>query len=160
MKTLWFIVDYSKHYKLFKFIFNVNFMCIEVDKYLTSIEQNKCKLISDLDIYKIYIYYGYDTFIIAVDRTNLILGCFVFFESDENYQLAHMCVSKQLQRQGIGKAIMKGAVEEWSYFKLPSLNRRDKYHYNENGLQFIHHCFNKEILKTPPFSRPTEYVMI
>ena len=85
---------------------------------------------------------------------NLICGCFEFHERAEGMILAHMYVLKELQSEGIGKAIIAEAVNLWDCFELPSTNPDDTYYYIEDGLPFIRKCFERGILTEPPFNRP------
>lgn len=135
-------------------------MNLEIYKTLTTKELNECEYISTFDIYKIYVYYGYETFLIAINNSNLICGCFEFHEIEDGYQLAHMYVIPTLKGKGIGKTIISEAVKLFETFRLPSTNSNDTYYYIEDGLGFIHSCFDDGILVEPPFKRPEEYVVI
>src|ERR1035437_6862242 len=117
-------------------------MILEINKTLTNSEISQCEYLSSHSLYKLYVYYGYETFIIAIDNSNLICGCFEFCESDEGCQLAHMNVLKSLKRNGIGTAIISEAIQLFDCFELPSTNSDDMYYYIDNGLNFIHHCFD------------------
>ena len=135
-------------------------MNLEIGKILTDNELVDCEHFNTFGNFDIYIHYSCDTFIFAVDNHNLICGCFEFHEGEDCCQLAHMHVLSTLKRKGIGKAIISEAVDLWGVFLLPSTNSEDTYHYIENGLSFIHSCFDCGILTDPPFMRPDSYVVI
>lgn len=134
-------------------------MLLEINKTLTNSEISQCEYLSSYGLYQLYVYYDYETFLIAVDDSNLICGCFEFSESEGIYKLAHMNVIKSLKRNGIGTAIISKAIELFEWFELPSTNSDDMYYYIDDGLNFIHHCFDIGVLKEPPFVRP-DYVVI
>lgn len=94
----------------------------------------------------------------AVNQNDLVIACFEFVERDD-LQFAHMHISDNYQRQGIGKKIMRYAVEMYDSFLLPSTNKDDIYHYEGNGLNFIRSCFKDETLTTPPFEHPDSFDM-
>ncbi|MCQ9640144.1 GNAT family N-acetyltransferase [Chryseobacterium sp. WG14] len=82
--------------------------------------------------YKIYLYTNDLLFLIAIDESNLVCGCFEFtqieHEDEDKIQLAHMYVYEGFKGLGIGKAILKEAVNLWNIFELPSKNRIMKIH--------------------------------
>lgn len=134
-------------------------MNFKIDTQLTSSEINNCDHISTFGLFKIYVCYDYETYLIAIDSNNVICGSFEFFEIDDEYQLAHMNVSDSLKRKGIGKALIREAISLFGTFELPSTNHRDTYYYIENGLAFIHSCFNCGLLNEPKFKRPGNVVI-
>jgi GNAT superfamily N-acetyltransferase len=109
---------------------------------------------STFKTYEIYMLEEDVSFLIAIDKDNLVCGCFEFHEIEDGIQLAHMYVLPQLKGQGIGKAILKEAVEFWISFELPSTNNNDTYYYIENGYDFIISCFKEGILSEPNFKNP------
>jgi GNAT superfamily N-acetyltransferase len=109
---------------------------------------------STFKTYSIYILEEDVSFLIAIDKTNLVCGCFEFTETEDGMQLAHMNVITELKGQGIGKAILREAVDFWGSFELPSTNSSDTYYYIENGYNFILSCFNDGILSEPNFKNP------
>lgn len=91
---------------------------------------------------------------VAINQENLVCGCFEFHELEDGFQLAHMYVLEKLKGQGIGKAIMREAVDIWTEFELPSTNNDDNYYYIEDGYNFIISCFKDGILSEPKFKNP------
>jgi len=134
-------------------------MDFQINQIITENELRKFEFIRIFLDYKLYVLNEDYTYIIAIDKSSLICGCFEFHETDEGFQLAHMHVVGSLKGQGIGSEIMKEAVDMWEIFDLPSTDRSRTYHYIENGLRFIHHCFDIGILTEPTFTRPEEYVI-
>lgn len=134
-------------------------MNFQINQTISGAQLSKFELIKNYLGYRIYALEEDYSYIIAIDNNNLICGCFEFHDNDDGLQLAHMYVVKSLKRKGVGSAIMQEAVNMWGDFKLPSPDRNRTYHYIENGLSFIHHCFDNKILTEPPFLRPEEYVV-
>jgi GNAT superfamily N-acetyltransferase len=129
-------------------------MDLEIGKILTSSQLDELELISTHGSYEIYWQDEDPSFILAIDNTNLICGCFEFHDREDGTQLAHMYVLKNHQGKGIGKSIIAQAVDIWKDFELPSTNNEDTYYFIEDGYGFINHCFDEGILSDPPFTRP------
>lgn len=127
---------------------------LEIDKWLADEQVKELDFLTEYNAHRIFISYEDLIFILAIDDKNKICGCFEFHESEDGVQLAHMNVSENSQRQGIGKAIVSEAVELWTSFKLPTNNTGDYYHYIDYGLSFIQSCFADGTLKAPAFKYP------
>ncbi|MBN2236292.1 MAG: hypothetical protein JW729_01960 [Bacteroidales bacterium] len=129
-------------------------MNLEIGKTMTSSQLQECEHISTYGVYDIYFLSEDISFLFAIDSANLICSCFEFHDREDGMQLAHMHTMAHLKRQGIGKAIMKEAVDIWTTFELPSTDNNHTYYYIENGLSFIQSCFEDGILTDPPFEEP------
>lgn len=113
--------------------------------------------------FKDYIIYSYvqdfgdesdnNTFFFAVNRELCVCSYFEFVCKEEYIQLAHMHTSTNLKSQGLGTAIMEEAIKKYNYFKLPSTNFNDRYHFIEDGLSWTQHFLIKKNL-CPPFKYP------
>ncbi len=134
-------------------------MDYQINQIISPEELSDFELLKKFEEYDLYVIYEDYSYIIAINDQNLICGCFEFHETEENMQLAHMHVVESLKGQGIGSEIMKEAVSIWDYFELPSTDKSNTYYYIENGLSFIHHCFDNGILTEPPFVRPEDFVI-
>lgn len=84
----------------------------------------------------------------------MICSCFEFHEREDGIQLAHMHTLKSLKGQGIGKQILREAVNIYTVFDLPSTDNSQIYYFIEDGYGWIQHCFDIRILTEPPFKRP------
>lgn len=121
-------------------------------------------LVNNLDFlniykdYQIFIYMNDHSFLIALDQSQIVCGCFEFIQIEYNeeykYQLAHMYVHENHKRLGIGKAILREAVNLWNTFELPSNSSENTYYYIEHGYSFILSCFRDGILTEPNFKSP------
>lgn len=129
-------------------------MNLKIGKTMTATELQECEHIATFGVYEIYLLNEDISFLFAIDNANLICSCFEFVDREDGMQLAHMHTMTHLKRQGIGKAIMKEAVDIWTAFELPSTDNHNTYYYIENGLNFIQSCFEDGILTDPPFEEP------
>ena len=129
-------------------------MDFQIDQIVTDTEISQIEFLINFNNYRIFVIEKDYYCILAINHDNLICGCFEFHQSDDEMQLAHMYVSENHQRRGIGKAIIKQAVEILGSFLLPSNNSRNTYYYIEFGYSFIVSCFEDGILKSPAFRHP------
>lgn len=129
-------------------------MDIAIGKTLSNDELRTLRHISSHLGNAIYWSEGYETFLLAVDSAGLILSAFEFVPLEEGMQLAHMYTLDGYKNQGYGQEIMRQAVEIWEVFELPSTNPSDMYYFVDQGLPFTRACFDKGILKAPPFTYP------
>ena len=130
-------------------------MNLEIGKTITTDELSECEEITTFGVYKIFLLNEEPSFLFAIDNANLICSCFEFSSNEENgMQLAHMYTLPTLKGQGIGKQILREAVNIWSVFELPSISLDNTYYFIEDGLGWTRHCFDIGILKQPPFKRP------
>ncbi|MBA7557519.1 hypothetical protein ES705_50279 [subsurface metagenome] len=128
-------------------------MHIKLSERLTKNQLNKLDCLSTINGINFYWLNDTDPEFYAINRDEIVIARFEFVQVDE-LQFAHMHVSQEYQNQGIGKEIMRHAVEIHGYFLLPSIDPNASYHYEGNGLQFIRSCFEDQILTSPPFEHP------
>ena len=121
----------------------------------------KCTFLIKFKDYLIYSYvqdFGNEnennTFFFAVDPELCVCSCFEFVCKEEYTQLAHMHTSTKLKGKGLGTTIMKEAVKEYKYFKLPSTNLNEIYYFIEDGLSWTQNFLTKNNL-CPPFKYPS-----
>lgn len=103
--------------------------------------------------FNIYWYYDDVPFFLA-EFNNQVCALFEFAEYNDGLILAHAHVLPEYRGQGIGKDIMRQAVEKLRSFQLPSRDSDGTYYYIENGLRFIRSCFNDGILTSSNFNHP------
>lgn len=129
-------------------------MNLEIGKTITSSQLNECEHISTFGVYEIYLLNEDISFLFAIDKANLICSCFEFVDREDGMLLAHMHTLKSLKGQGIGKQILREAVNIYTVFDLPSTDNSQIYYFIEDGFGWIQHCFDIGILTEPPFKRP------
>jgi len=127
---------------------------MEINQTLSSTALHQCHHISTFGLYEIYQADEDVQFLFAVDSNNLICSCFEFVEYDDYVQLAHMYTIDHLKGQGLGKQILREAVDIYERFELPSRNTNNNYYFIEDGLGWIEHCFDIGILTCPKFRKP------
>ncbi len=131
-------------------------MQLILGKILQPIPNHCVQYLNTIGAYRIYWTNEGNVNFFALDANFVICGLFEFIDHEDDTQLAHMNVLQQHQGNGIGKEIMRQAVEIYSFFKLPSKNKSDMYHFENDGLPFIRRCFDDGILTSPPFEHPDE----
>ncbi len=129
-------------------------MDLKIGKTITATELKECEHISQFGAYEIYLLNEDISFLFAIDSTNLICSCFEFHNGEDKMQLAHMYTLPNLKGHGLGKQILREAVNIYTDFDLPSEDKNQTYYFIEDGLGWTRHCFDIGILTQPPFRRP------
>ncbi len=128
-------------------------MDLKIGITITPQQLKECEHISTFGAYDIYLLNEDISFLFAIDNANLICSCFEFVNGEDRMQLAHMYTLDNLQGLGIGKQILREAVNIWTVFDLPSEDTNQTYYFIDNGLGWTRHCFDIGILTQPPFRR-------
>ncbi|MBC5838247.1 hypothetical protein [Flavobacterium muglaense] len=127
---------------------------MEINQNLSSSELELCCHISTFGVYEIYQAAEDVQYLFAIDSNNLICSCFEFVEYEDYVQLAHMHTVDYLKGQGLGKQILKEAVDIYGSFELPSTNHNSTYYFIEDGYSWIQDRFDDRTLSESKFRRP------